>query len=105
VLPWSAVLEGSASGGRVREAMVAEMAVAHPDEILRPVADRMAARAVGVLPVVAREDPSHLDGLITQFDLLRARQKLLIEERHAERLLRPVRVDADADDAASLSAG
>ncbi|HET9123603.1 MAG TPA: chloride channel protein, partial [Solirubrobacteraceae bacterium] len=47
VLPWSAVLEGSASGGRVREAMVAEMAVAHPDEILRPVADRMAARAVG----------------------------------------------------------
>jgi H+/Cl- antiporter ClcA len=105
VLPWSAVLEGSASGGRVREAMVAEMAVAHPDEILRPVADRMAARAVGVLPVVAREDPSRLDGLITQFDLLRARQKLLIEERHAERLLRPVRVDADADDAASLSAG
>lgn len=105
VLPWSAVLEGSASGGRVREAMIAEMAVAHPDEILRPVADRMAARAVGVLPVVAREDPSRLDGLITQFDLLRARQKLLIEERRAERLLRPVRVDADADDAASLSAG
>ena len=31
--------------------------------------------------------PRHLDGLITQFDLLQARQKLLEEERHAERVL------------------
>ncbi len=28
-----------------------------------------------------------MDGLITQFDLLAARQKLLEEERHAERVL------------------
>ncbi len=47
------------------------VAVAHPDEILRPVADRMAELGVGVLPVVDRPDPKHLDGLITQFDLLR----------------------------------
>ena len=88
VLPWSAVLEAKDEAITAREAMVLDMAVAHPDEILRPVADRMAAREIGVLPVVARGDPSQLDGLVTQFDLLRARQKLLVEERHAERLLR-----------------
>jgi chloride channel protein, CIC family len=91
VLPWSAVLEAKAEGATARDAMVLEMTVAHPDEILRPVADRMAELEFGVLPVVARADPERLDGLITQFDLLRARQKLLVEERHAERLLRPAR--------------
>jgi hypothetical protein len=40
-----------------------------------------------VVPVVDRRDSSHLDGLITQFDLLAARQELLEEERHAERVL------------------
>jgi CIC family chloride channel protein len=88
VLPWSAVLEAKDEPGTARGAMVLDMTVAHPDEILRPVADRMAEREIGVLPVVARDDPSRLDGLVTQFDLLRARQKLLVEERHAERLLR-----------------
>ncbi|HEY3773744.1 MAG TPA: chloride channel protein [Solirubrobacteraceae bacterium] len=92
VLPWSAVLEGKDVAGTAHDAMVLDMTVAHPDEILRPVADRMAELEIGVLPVVARDDPARLDGLITQFDLLRARQKLLVEERHAERLLRPVRV-------------
>ena len=71
----------------MREAMIAPMAVAYPDEILRSVADRMAALGVGVIPVVDRADPARLDGLITQFDLLTARQKLLEEERHAERVL------------------
>jgi CIC family chloride channel protein len=92
LLPWSAVLEAKDESATVRSAMVAEMTVAHPDEILRPVADRMADLEISVLPVVARKDPTQLDGLVTQFDLLRARQKLLVEERHAERLLRPLRV-------------
>ena len=51
--------------------MIAPMAVAYPDEILRSVADRMAAHGVGVIPVVDRADSKHLRGLITQFDLLR----------------------------------
>ena len=41
--------------------------------------------SVGI-PVVDSSDTSHLVGLITQFDLLQARQKLLEEERHAERV-------------------
>ncbi|HTU29507.1 MAG TPA: chloride channel protein [Solirubrobacteraceae bacterium] len=97
-LPWSAVLEAKDGAGTARDAMLRDMTVAHPDEILRPVADRMAELEIGVLPVVARDDPGRLDGLITQFDLLRARQKLLVEERHAERLLRPARVGTTTSD-------
>ena len=57
-------------GRRVSEVMIDPVAVAHPDEILRTVADRMADQGLGVLPVVDRTEPDHLDGLITQFDLL-----------------------------------
>jgi CBS domain-containing protein len=88
VLPWSAVLTArSDTEQQVREVTIKPVAVAYPDEILRVVADRMAASRIGVIPVVDRLDPGHLDGLITQFDLLQARQKLLEEERHAERVL------------------
>jgi CIC family chloride channel protein len=88
ILPWSTVLAGKDDHDRVVvKAMIAPAAVAYPDEILRAVADRMAGHAVGVIPVVDRGDPGRLDGLITQFDLLSARQKLLEEERHAERVL------------------
>ncbi|MHB1929597.1 MAG: CBS domain-containing protein, partial [Acidimicrobiales bacterium] len=88
LLPWSAVLTARANGAqRVSEAMIQPTAVAHPDEILRGVADRMAALDLGVLPVVDRTDTRHLDGLVSQFDLFAARQKLLEEERHAERVL------------------
>jgi len=87
ILPWSGVLAAKDSEDEVREAMIAPVALAYPDEILRAVADRMAALGLGVLPVVDRDDNDHLEGIVTQFDLLRARQKLLEEERHAERVL------------------
>jgi H+/Cl- antiporter ClcA len=95
VLPWSVVLAGRADRNQiVGEAMIAPTAVAHPDEILRSVADRMAGLGLGVLPVVDRAGTGHLDGLVTQFNLLQARQKLLEEERRAERVLRLRRVSA-----------
>ncbi|HLI43886.1 MAG TPA: chloride channel protein [Acidimicrobiales bacterium] len=88
VVPFSALLAARANGGEpLATVMVPVTAVAHPDEILRGVADRMAALGLGALPVVDRKDPSHLEGLVSQFDLLEARQKLLEEERHAERVL------------------
>jgi H+/Cl- antiporter ClcA len=88
LLPWSCVLPARTdSVQQVHDAMIVPVAVAYPDEILRAVADRMAGLGLGVLPVVDRADSGHLDGLITQFDLLQARQKLLEEERHAERIL------------------
>jgi predicted transcriptional regulator len=75
--------------------MITSLVVAYPNEILRTVADRMAALGLGVIPVVDRADAHHLDGLITQFDLLNARQKLLEEERHAERVLTLRRVNTN----------
>jgi H+/Cl- antiporter ClcA/CBS domain-containing protein len=106
VVPWSLVLESRDDPTRcVAEVMLASVAFAHPDEILRTVADRMAHAGLGVLPVVERADSTKLVGLITQFDLLQARQRLLEEERLAERVLTLRRADVppampDDDDAA-----
>jgi CIC family chloride channel protein len=88
VLPWSSVLAGRTSAtSEVRDVMIQPTAVAHPDEVLRSVADRMAALGLGALPVVSRASPGKLEGIITQFNLLQARERLLQEERHAERVL------------------
>ncbi len=107
VLPWSAVLAARSEGAdKVDDVMIRPIGVAHPDEILRGVADRMAALGLGVLPVVDRGEPQRLEGLISQFNLLDARQKLLEEERHAERVLRLRRVRVrDAAFVAGLSEG
>jgi chloride channel protein, CIC family len=88
VPPWSTVLTRRQDGAAlVSDAMSKSFAVAYPDEVLRNVADCMAAFGLGVVPVVDRANVSRLDRLITQFDLLEARQTLLDEERHAERVL------------------
>ena len=87
VLPWSRVIESRDGPGNVGSVMLRSLTVAYPDEVLRAVADRMAALGLGAMPVVERSDPDHLVGLIDQFQLLEARQKLLEEERHAERVL------------------
>lgn len=93
VVPWSAVLAARGDGARVaRDVMLPVSEVAHADELLGAVADRMAALGLGAFPVVDRRNPRHLEGLVTQFDLLGARQKLLIEERKAERVLTLKRV-------------
>lgn len=89
-IPWVDVLEQVASGdgkGTVADAMVRNLVVAFPDETLRTVADRMSQRQVGVLPVVERGRPDKLRGIVTQFDLLAARERILLEERHRERVL------------------
>jgi chloride channel protein, CIC family len=65
--------------------------IAFGDETLREVADRMLSSGHGVLPVTDREDPLRLVGLVSQFDLLKAHERVLIEERHRERPLGPRR--------------
>jgi CIC family chloride channel protein len=90
VVPWVDVLERLVSGapsGAVDDIMRRDVVVAFPDESLRTVADRMAERRLGVLPVVERGRPDRLRGIVTQFDLLRARERTLQEERHRERVL------------------
>jgi chloride channel protein, CIC family len=76
-------------GGELTVAgMMRTPVVAFPDETLRAAAERMSARRLGVLPVVDRVEPGRLRGLVSQFELLRARDRLLTEERHRERVLR-----------------
>ena len=78
----------SPTGIAVRDLMRTPV-LAYGDETLRSVADRMAVTRVGILPVVDRREPDRLLGLVSQYDLLRARERLLVEERHRERVLRP----------------
>ena len=62
--------------------------VAFDDEVLRSAALRMAAHEVGALPVVSRDDPRRVLGIVTEFELLGGRRRQLVEERHRERALR-----------------
>ncbi|HEY2633029.1 MAG TPA: chloride channel protein [Solirubrobacteraceae bacterium] len=71
--------------------------VARADETLREIADRMVSSGHTVLPVLDRDDPPRLLGLISQFDLLKAHERVLIEERHRERPLGPRRLSARPD--------
>lgn len=90
-VPWVDILERVASADAhhtASEIMVHDLVVAHPDETLRDVADRMAQRQVGVMPVVAHGRPDELQGIVTQFHLLAAHERTLEEERHRERVLR-----------------
>ncbi|HQU26014.1 MAG TPA: chloride channel protein [Acidimicrobiales bacterium] len=90
VVPWSTVLEGRDDATTsVGDAASPPRVVAYPDEILRALADRMVQHSVGVVPVVERASPATVVGLVSEFDLLRARRRLLEEERRAERVLDP----------------
>jgi CIC family chloride channel protein len=72
----------------LREAMQKKVVTAFPDEPLRLVVYRMAETGLTRMPVVERENPSRLVGMISLTDLLRARTRNLEEERHRERVLR-----------------
>jgi H+/Cl- antiporter ClcA/predicted transcriptional regulator len=62
--------------------------VAYPDEPLRAVVYRMAQTGYTRLPVVERENPKKLVGLISLAAVLQARARSLEEERKRERILR-----------------
>lgn len=84
---------GGAEARTARHIMRAGPIVTYPDEILRVAADQMAEHCVGALPVVTR-DTKRLLGILTEFDLLKARQRQLAEERHRERVLRLRRLNS-----------
>jgi CBS domain-containing protein len=62
--------------------------VAYPDEPLRVVVYRMAQTGFTRFPVVERDNPQKLVGMISLNDLLKARTRNLEEERRRERVLR-----------------
>jgi len=57
------------------------LAVAFEDNTLREAADLMVLEKVGRLPIVLREDPLKLVGIITRSDLLHAHESRIEEER------------------------
>jgi chloride channel protein, CIC family len=62
--------------------------VAYPDEPLRVVVYRMAETGLTQFPVVQRDDPRKLVGIVSLRDLLHARERNWAEERRRERVLR-----------------
>ncbi len=79
------VQEGTLS---LADAIKRRVVTAHPDEPLRLVVYRMAETGLTRMPVVDRDDPLKLLGIVSLNDLLRARTRDLEEERHRERVLR-----------------
>lgn len=91
VISWQDIMEKSLKGdlaGTVDDCMISNVITAYPGESLRIIADRMAAKHVGVVPVVDKNEKRKLCGLITQFELLTARDRILQEERKRERILK-----------------
>ncbi len=82
-------LAGSDGNGHraLANAVRARAVVAYPDENLRVVVHRMADTGLTRLPVVDRDDPRKLLGLVALTDLLKARALNLEAERRRERVI------------------
>ncbi|TMA54071.1 MAG: chloride channel protein [Deltaproteobacteria bacterium] len=78
------------SSHQLTELVEANPVVAYPDEPLRAVVYRMAETGLTRFPVVERNDPRKLLGMISLTDLLKARVRNLEAEQRRERLL-PIR--------------
>jgi CBS domain-containing protein len=87
VVGWSHLADAD-DDTEVEAVMERDVVVAHPDEVLRTVAHRMAAHQLGALPVVERRLPGTVLGVVTEFELLAGRRRQLEEERTRERPLR-----------------
>ena len=90
-----------ATGETVSEACTREVEVAFPDETLNMALRRMSRRDVGRMPVVARENPRKLLGVLRRTDVIHAYDIALtrrVTQRHQEDAVRldsltPARVD------------
>jgi len=78
--------EGKSS---VLEAGSSRLIVAYPDELLREAITKMVQNDIGRLPVVIREDPSHLLGYLGRASVMTARLRLHESEYVRERIWRP----------------
>ncbi len=67
-----AIEQGVPSNTPIKEIAVTNVLVAYPDETMAEVMRRLSVRAVGRLPVVSRENPKKVIGLIRREDFIRA---------------------------------
>jgi len=70
------VPEGRQDEVRVREVAVKDVIVAFPDENMKNAMDRLYRNNVGRLPVVDREDPKKIVGIVTRTDAIAAYEVL-----------------------------
>jgi chloride channel protein, CIC family len=78
-------LVGSENGsGSVRNQIKRSPAVVYDDSSLREAADHMVHEGVGRLPVVSREDPTRVIGILTRSDLITAHGRRLDAEKLGE---------------------
>jgi CBS-domain-containing membrane protein len=80
--------EGPDGETTLRDVLRPDPVVAHPDEPLRSVVYRMAETGLTRMPVVDRDDPTHLVSVISLRDLLGARVQALEDEQERERTLK-----------------
>ncbi len=71
-----------------------DLVVAHPDESIGAALRRMGGRDIGRLPVVARDDPTRLVGLLRRTDLVRAYDAALTRRAAARHRLDQARLGA-----------
>lgn len=83
------LLDPSIPGDRlVSDLVTRSPVVTYPDSTLREAADVMAHEGIGRLPVVARDAPLKVIGMLTRSDLLAAHRRRLAEARDARRVIR-----------------
>lgn len=70
--------------GKMRDLLRRPPIVVYDDCSLREAADHMVNHDIGRLPVISREDPSRLVGILTRSDLLSAHRRRLDETHRAE---------------------
>ncbi|HEX2678666.1 MAG TPA: chloride channel protein, partial [Polyangiales bacterium] len=76
----------SADGAQPLRALIRRSPVAIADHCsLRDAADRMAAERIGRLPIVSRQDPHRVIGIVTRSDLVDAHQRRLTEQSKPRR--------------------
>jgi H+/Cl- antiporter ClcA/CBS domain-containing protein len=78
------LLDPAASAATVRELVNRPPAVVFEDSSLREAVDHMVRERVGRLPVVTRDDPSRVIGMITRSDVIAAHAPRLDAERPRE---------------------
>jgi CIC family chloride channel protein len=77
--------EKAIAGDRpIRELVHRRPAVVYDDSSLREASDHMAREHVGRLPVVSREDPTRVIGIVTRSDLIAAHSRRLDAEHRGE---------------------
>jgi CIC family chloride channel protein len=88
VVPRRALLDPPPNAATVGDLLVPDAVIVRADDTLRTVASRFAQAAVSAAPVVDRDDPRVLAGLVTVEHLLDGRLRDFAEEHDRERHLR-----------------